>query len=265
MLRVWYYKRVFLCYILVLLSLLVLFPVSVMADRSEVDSVITVDKNASAIGSICSQANSTVGRKKILVYTGSDGLLSFSNKLYSKLDVEEKREFMKTALKATRESGLGTQVKNKVYNFIANQDNPTSAAVKYLQTDASADFVAARSWFRPFSGVIGTIMGCLCLAIFIFMSMSIVFDIAYLVLPGFQALLEHGEENKRPFGVSREAWKANIESEKESEPKSVMTIYLKKRIPVMILISICLGYVISGMIYDIVVFFIDSFAVSLAS
>lgn len=241
------------------MSVLLLSSIVVFADRSDVDAVITMQPNQSEISSVCAQANATVG-ETILVYTGNDGMLTFSNKLYSELDMEEKREFMRVALSATKETSLGVQQQNKLYNFIYEQDNAVSAAVRYLQSDTSADFVAAKEWFRPFSSPLSTLMGILCLLIFIFMGLSIIFDIGYLVIPMFQGILEHGEDRKRPFGVSREAWQANREVENDERHRTVLSIYLGKRIPAIILMSLCLGYVISGYIYDIVIYFIDAFS-----
>lgn len=241
------------------LTVLLLSSITVFADRSDVDATITMQPSQGEISSVCAQANATVG-EDILVYTGDDGVLTFSNKLYSELDMEEKREFMRVALAATKETSLGVQQQNRLYNFIYEQDNAVSAAVKYLQSDTSADFVAAKEWFRPFSSPLSTVMGVLCLLIFIFMGFSIIIDVAYLSLPFFQGLLERGEERRRPIGVSREAWAANKEVETDERHRGIFSIYLGKRIPAIILMSICLGYVISGYIYDIIIYFIDAFS-----
>ena len=241
------------------LTVLLLSSITVFADRSDVDATITMQPSQGEISSVCAQANATVG-EDILVYTGDDGVLTFNNKLYSELDMEEKREFMRVALAATKETSLGVQQQNRLYNFIYEQDNAVSAAVKYLQSDTSADFVAAKEWFRPFSSPLSTVMGVLCLLIFIFMGFSIIIDVAYLSLPFFQGLLERGEERRRPIGVSREAWAANKEVETDERHRGIFSIYLGKRIPAIILMSICLGYVISGYIYDIIIYFIDAFS-----
>lgn len=224
-----------------------------------VDAVITVSTGSAEISSICSQANAQTNTT-ILTYKSSEGTLSFSNSNYSELDIKEKQNFMKTALLATKESHLGTQVKSKVYNFISEQDNSVASAVKYLQTDTSADFAEAKAWFAPFSGPISTVLGLLCILIFVFMGASMIFDIAYLVLPGFQLILEHGEEHKRPFGVSNAAWKTNRQISDANNSDNVMSVYLKKRIPEMFLISICLGYLVSGKIYSVMVYFINAFS-----
>lgn len=249
-----------LCYISLLLALTFSMGIStsVFADRSDVDSVVNIGEGQGAVASICARANDVSGTD-ILVYTGNDGILSFSNKLYAELDMETKRQFMETALKTTKESSLGTQAKNKVYNFIEKQDETTSAAVKYLKSDASADFAEARAWFRPFSSGFGVVMGVMCLLIFMFLGASIVFDLCYLLIPGVQLLLERGKSNERPVGVSREAWKTQQDLERKTEYENALTIYLKRRVGIIFVCSLCLGYVISGKIYDVIVFFIDVF------
>lgn len=225
---------------------------------AEVNSVVSVEKNKASISTICSTANDSVG-KQILKYNSGKGSLTFNNVKYSSLDYDDKVLFMEKALSATRKSGLGVKTKNKVYNFISDQDSPVASSVRYLQTDASADFVEAKSWIAPFTGPISTVMGVLCLLIFIFLSLSIIVDLAYLALPGVQLLCERGELNKRPFGVSTEAWKTNKKYSSENISENIITCYLKKRVPVIIVISICLSYLISGKIYSILVFFMDAF------
>lgn len=253
-------KRYSFLYVFLMICMMFSSVIFVHADRSDVDSLCNIGTGQSAVVGICNRANEVAGKNvEILVYTASDGILSFSNKDYKDLDMDTRRDFMETALSATKESGLGSKTKNKVYNFIEQQDSTVSAAVKYLKSDASADFVGAKSWFRPFSGVFGYIMGFLCLAIFMFLGASIVFDIAYLVLPGMQLLLEHGNTDKRPFGVSREAWKTQREIESADKYQNAVVVYAKRRVGIILICSLCLAYVISGKVYDIIIFFIDIF------
>lgn len=239
------------------LLILVLCPVSVYA-RNEVDAIKFIEKNAEEITTICTNANSKVG-SLILSYTPDDGLVSFSNKGYKKLSSDKKEIFMEYALLYAKESGLTANVKNKLYNFIAEQDGTTAAAIKYLSTDTSADFVTAGAWLKPFTGVIGTILGILCLLIFLFLTMSVVVDIAYLVLPGFQMLCERGEDHRKPFVISREAYTALRDCERSVEYRSVMSIYFKRRVGTVIMIAVALLYLISGQIYDLMSWFMDSF------
>lgn len=253
-------NRKLVCLMLAIVYLIVFTssPAVYATSKSSVNSVTSVSKGSAEISRICSQGNKSVG-VTILSYASREGSLSFNNSAYSRLDIEQKRTFMEIALGATKECNLGKQQKNKVYNFIAKQDSTVSAAMKYLKTDTSADFVSAQAWFRPFSSPISTVMGFLCIVIFVTLGFSFIFDVSYLVLPGFQLIVERGEENKKPIGVSKEAWKANKQTEDVNEGQSAMILYLKKRIPVIFLIALSLGYLISGKIYDICVWFIDAY------
>lgn len=253
-------KRIFRVLFIALSTFSVMFISSVLvfAERSDVDSTISMQPS-SEISSVCTQANNTCDLN-ILVYSG-DGVVTFSNRVYSTLDVEQKKTFMNTALGAVRATGLGNQQKNKLYNFIAEQDTTTSAAIKYLKSDVNADFVEAKAWFRPFSKPISTAMGIICLLVFMFSGFSMLFDCAYLCLPAFQGILERGETGRRPFGVSREAYATMKEIyNDEMKNKNIMSVYFSKRIPVIIICSISLGYIVSGKIYDVMIFFVDAFS-----
>lgn len=229
---------------------------------SDVKSYTTVSTGSvQTVKGICSNANNSVGGVDILS-CDNNGRLSFNTVKYLSLSADDKETFMTQALTVTRGSGLGVKTKNQVYNFIAQQDTSVSAAIKYLAEDTSADFATASKWIRPFSGGIGVVTGVLCLVIFLFLGISIVIDIAYLVLPGVQLILERGEERKRPIGVSNEAWKVNREVAKDmNNSENVLIVYLKRRVPVIFIIAIALGYLISGKVYDIFTYIANSFNV----
>ena len=258
------YKR-FMRSFYVFFSMLCLFVMLCIPVRADTSVDASCGVNASALSGICAQANAVVGNNaKILKYEAASGkkesVLYFSNQEYSKLDTDTRKAFMKKALKLIAESNMGTQAKAKAYNFIADQDAPVTQAIRYLQSDASADLAEARNWLRPFSGLMGTIMGVVALMTFIFLTASVIFDLAYLSLPMVQGILEHGEENKRPFGVSREAYRSLRDVEKNPKFKGILSVYFSRRLPVFIGIGICLGYIVSGNIYDFIVFFVDNFS-----
>lgn len=212
----------------------------------------------STVKGICSVGNNSVN--KTILSCNNNGTLSFNSSVYAMLDIDKKDTFMEASLSAVSKSGLGVKVKNKVYNFIANQDTAVSSAIKLLAEDTTADFVTASKWLKPFSGGISTAMGVLCLLIFIFLGFGLCMDLAYLSIPGFQLILERGEENKRPFCVSPEAWKVNRKIASDpNNGENIISAYLKKRVPVILVIAITLCYLISGKIYDVMVFFSESF------
>lgn len=251
-----------ICFIFILMNI----SLSVSA-ADNIDAVIQVPSNYSAtISVICNNANNSVGYNsagnQILHYgtgTNGEGLLYFTAKNYNKLNTDDKNTFMEKALSATTKASLPAKTKNAIYNFIASQDTPVSNAMKYLKSDANADFVEAKKWFDPWSGVVGTIIGVLCVCIMMFLGLSITLDIFYIVIPGMQLMLDKGEENKKPLLISREAYTSVKDAEKDTEYRNVLSTYLKRRVGLIIILAICLGYLVSGKIYDIVAYLIDSF------
>jgi len=234
------------------------FSVTVMADGINIDAVLTVNKNEASISNIVNVANNSVD-KTILKYNASEGLLSFVAKDYNKLDTDSKNTFMESALTATTKSGLNAKSKNAIYNFIASQDTPVSNAMKYLKSDANADFVEAKKWFDPWSSTIGTIIGVLCVCIMMFLGLSITLDIFYIVIPGMQLMLDKGEENKKPVLISKEAYMSVKDAEKDTEYRNTLSLYLKRRVGLIFVLAICLAYLVSGKVYDIIAYIIDSF------
>lgn len=214
---------------------------------------------AAAVGAMVdSVSNSTKTKIMWVEYKNSGALLHFDNVAYNKLDKKQKESFMSDILSRLNSSSMGANAKNKVYNFVASQDPAVTSALKYLQTNTNADFVEAKNWFDPASKPISIALGVLSLLIFLFLGAGIVMDLSYMILPGMQLILERGESNKKPFGVSLEAWKATREAMDTNE--NTLSIYLKRRIPVIILVSIALGYLITGGFYDMIMYIVDAFS-----
>ena len=250
-------RKVIKIAVIISLLLFVTSKVSSASGRSDVDSIISVGKSVNELSSICSKSNDVVG-KKILVYTSGDGLLSFSNKIYGELSTDEKEDFMGKSLMYVKESNLGVQVKSKVYNFIYDQDSSLSASVKYLKSDTSVDFASALSIFKPFGSFLGTVIGVVVLIICSFMMLSIVIDLAYLNIPLIEATLNRGN-NDKPVLISESAFKASLEARQKAYEENSTVIYIKNRVPIFLLVSFMVMYLVSGKIYDLLGSFIDLF------
>lgn len=248
----------------VVLLLIVLICLSALpvVFASEIDATLQTVTGSAYLADMCSQANNTV-HETILSYESGSGLLRFNNRVYKELDAEDKEKFMECALSyiAKLPSTVSGQMKNSVYNFIAQQDTAVTSAMKYLQVNAGADLVEAEKWFAPFNSVIGTVMGILCILIFLFLGLSILFDIFYIVIPPFQAMLEAGSDGtKKPWGVSREAWGSMRDAEKSEEYKNVMSLYFKRRAGVLVIVALAITYLVSGEIYDLVIWLVEAFS-----
>lgn len=241
-----------------LLGFFILIIASVTVVAGEVDAVKYIEKNAAEIMALVSRAEQ-MGYPGILSYDGATGNIYFSNKNYNDLDTEDKTRFMEETLGFVRECGLSAQSKNRLYNFIEDQDGTVAAAIRFLSSNTSADFVTASNWLRPFTGGVSTFLGIMCLIIFISMSISVVIDCAYLTLAAVEAILDRDDPNKKPLLVSREAWKSKREADSSNNYVSPMPLYFKRRIVMMVISGVCLLYLISGQIYDIMNWLVDSF------
>lgn len=219
-------------------------------------AMITANGIASRCGipkfnGVCSNAKQFVGVDGTSIYINKQG--------YNKLSADEKQEVMAAALSCARNITT-TQLRLKVYNFIADQDTSTSSLVRQLSNDVDADFATAYSWFKPFSGGVSTFLGLMTLGIFITLTCMITVDLAYLVIPPFRQVLDKDGKEKPNF-ISNEAFKATLEAEKDNlSYKSSMALYFKHKTVQLIVIAICLLYLVSGKIYSLVAWFIDAFS-----
>lgn len=213
---------------------------------------ISDDEATSALmESITRTVNSSVGGKYFLVYS-KDGLLSFSSSIYRALEKDDQRRLMRFTLKTVKESQLPSKVKTKVTTFISDQDRLVADSIQALNSDTSSELSAGYVWFLPFASPASTVLGFLAIVIFVFLTVSIVVDTAYLTVGIFRQFLESGEG--KPKFVSGEAWDTAREVDNSLQSgtyKDYLLVYFRKRIGIFILTSIVLAYLISGQIYSI--------------
>lgn len=181
---------------------------------------------------------------------------------YNRLSQEKKKQVMGIALNAIETSGVSKINRGKIYNFIANNDKSTSNLVRQLSDDVTADYVNAYSVFKPFTGFIGIVLGCVTLAIFICLALTIVFDLAYIVIPVWQEFLNTHTDKEKPKLTSLEAWSAVREAEKGAgnEFREPLGIYFKTKAKQFIIMGICLLYLVSGKIYVLIAYIMDAFS-----
>ena len=181
---------------------------------------------------------------------------------YNKLKQGAKQDVMQLALSEIYNSSISRTNKNKIYNELCSYDSATSSLVRQLSNDVNADFYEAYKYFKPFSGVLGVILGLFSIVIFALLGLTICVDIAFMTIPFIQNSLMSGSEDKVKF-VSLEAVSAVKESESKvggSDYKSPVQFYLKSKSKQLVAISICLLYLVSGQIYNVLAQIIDYFS-----
>ena len=224
------------------------------ARRSETDAIrfISDDKATSSLmSSITASVNSSVGGKYLLVYS-TDGMLSFSNYIYRQLSEEDRYKVMDLALRTVKESQLPEKVKYKVSDFIKDQDTKIASSIEALSSDTSWELSKGYTLFIPFTSPLSTFLGFIAIVIFVMLSSSIVFDIAYLTIGFFRSLFESGEG--KPRFVTVEAWETakQVDSSLESgNYKDYLLVYAQKRAGIFFFTSLVLIYLISGQIYQV--------------
>ena len=194
--------------------------------------------------------------------SGYDMVIEVAMSKYKELPAKDKQKVMTIALDTINNSQISKMNKTKLYNKVAELDESVSSLVRQLSDDVKADFASGYNMFKPFSGVLGTILGVLCLAIFIMLGITIIIDIAFITLPFLQiALTDRIEQKKKVSIVSNEAVKAVEAAHNSSGTEYInpMGYYLKHKVKQLIALGICLLYLVSGKIYYLMAQIIDLF------
>lgn len=225
------------------------------------DLCLTINNNLHARGIMKSNV-AAVADTDFVTYSFSSNVANITINMieYNKLGNKVKQDLMQVALDTTYNSNVSKTNRNKIYNALCKQDEPTSALVRQLSEDVNADFAGAYKYFKPFSGPLGVVLGLLTLVIFVILSLTLVIDIAFITLPFVQSCLLNND-GKAKF-VSIEAVNAVKEQESKSGSEYVnpMGIYLKSKTKQYIAIFICILYLMSGKIFSLLAGFMDYFS-----
>lgn len=213
---------------------------------------------------LCAQVNtmSDVGFD-FLTYNSDSGDVTIEINMakYKDLSQKGRQRLMQLTLSAVQNSEVSRTNRNKIYNFIADEDVAVSSLVRQLSDDVRADFAGAYSYFKPFSSGLGIILGILVLAIMTALGLTIVVDLSYITIPWVQLAFEEKKKHQKPWGVSIEAWKAVEEAESKSGSDYVnpLSVYFRSKSKQMVAISLCLLYLVSGQLYNFIADVMDYF------
>lgn len=219
------------------------------ADTSEVLSSTYIAENDPNISQIVINSK-RLSNYEILSYNGKTGVVSFNYQNYNKL--EDKQDFLVGVLSSVNKSGLGVQRKNKLYNFIAQQDGSLSAVVKKLTVDGSSDFYTAASWLHPFSDAFSTGLGMVVIVMFMLMSFSVILDISVITLPGLRLLASTegtGKVKSKISSLVSADCRYAIKVE-DTSGKSAIFVWMRRRAITLGVVSVLLLWLVAGTFYD---------------
>lgn len=256
-------------------------PVSIYADANPVISIIQPPQaDRDAIKSMCDNINTDIAETNLFVtrdFTGNIvdtyDLISCSEsgdtvnieldlQRYVDLDQKNKQEIMQIVLDDVTSSTVSRSNRNKIYNEICALDETTSALVRQLSSDVKADFVGGYAWFKPFSSPISVALGFFTIILFVTLMITMLIDIAYINLPIIQVgLAKKDKQGEKPRIVSSEAFSAVMESDSKAGTSYVNAniVYLKRKWKQLVIVSLCILYLASGTIYDIIARLVDLF------
>lgn len=202
---------------------------------------------------------------------------------YNQLTAGAKQDFLKDFIQiaynyedyySKNESGNNQVVTGETVSDLLEELQQVSGAgsqiMAALMSDTKPDYATANRIYQPFSGLVGTALGLISILIMSLLAVTMALDIAYIVIPSFQLLLDGGDDagGGQAKGMSR-----IISQEARSAVKSVsdgggggqsgsgnkMAIgqYFKMRWKALIVLGICLLYLVQGQIYSFVAWVID--------
>lgn len=213
----------------------------------------------------------------------------FSEAKYNELTAGAKKSYLENYIRianawseaVTKDSGMfnsaNTITEDTVNDLLEEVQNTSGAGSQMLASllqNTKPDFVTANRIYKPFSGIVGTVLGVISILIMALLGVTIALDIAYIVIPAFQLFLDGdsdggGAQSGAAKGmariISQEARNAvkSVENgggaggQSGSSNKLAISVYAKHRWKSMLVLGVCLLYLVQGQIYAFVAWVID--------
>lgn len=156
------------------------------------------------------------------------------------------------------------------FKELQSLDGVGSKLMSTILSNTKPDFVTANKIYEPFSGIVGTVLGILSILLMAFLGIVMVLDISYIALPPMRMFVGEstgrGSKDGNPGGIKSNlisndavyAVKVAEESDgHDGSKKQALGVYLKRRIPMLILLGVCLLYLVQGQIYTLVSWILD--------
>lgn len=167
-------------------------------------------------------------------------------------------------------SQSGTEIDDSTIDewmqLLSNASGMGSSLLAALMADVKPNYASANNIFKPFSGVIGTILALLSIIVMALVGVTMAMDICYITIPAFQLAMNgdgdgggDGKGKSKIGGIISADAKAAC-SEKDNgncTSKEALGKYFKTRVFGLCLLGICLLYLVNGQIYTFVSWLIN--------
>lgn len=192
------------------------------------------------------------------------------NKLNSAAQTDLVKDIAEKSYEAEdKKKNVSEETVQNWWKELQTKDGAGSKFLNVILENTKPDFVTANKLYQPFSGILGTIMGIIAVIGMAMLGVVLVSDIFYIVIPPVRMLVADegggGEGRGSRKGASKifsdDALYAVRVAEDSNDTggskKQALGVYLKRRIPMLILLGICLLYLVSGQIYTLVGWVLD--------
>ena len=203
---------------------------------------------------------------------------AFESTKIDQLKASQKQKFIENVItlanavaydcdKGKKSLGVNSDTVNILLEKVQNECGMGSEVLAAVLQDTQPDYTSASKIWKPFSGPVSTMIGVLAIAMMSLLGLTMALDIAYVVIPAFQMLLngdsEGGQQSNTTKGLSKIVSKAARDAVKEegnsnnSDSKSQIGTYFKKRWKELIVVGFCLLYLIQGQIWSLISWLIN--------
>jgi len=201
----------------------------------------------------------------------SDGLIN--ENLFLQLTSKEQSNFVSdvanrsmAAAHSSTNAGVTEETVEDWWKELQSIDGVGSKFMGTILENTKPDWVSANRIYKPFSGIVGTVLGLIAVVGMGFLGIVLVADIFYITIPPIRMFVAaEGDKDGTKIPVSKifshDAMYAVQVSEDSKEgngsPKQALGVYFTRRVPMLILLGICLMYLVQGQIYVLVSMVLD--------
>jgi len=194
--------------------------------------------------------------------------ITFNAQEFELLGDYEQKITLKNFEEALNASSISDQGKQYIYNEVRySYDYDIRLIQEKVIDDVQPNMFLSYELFHPFSGVISTIVGCVCVVTLMSLVVTVVLDVMYMQFPVFRektfqatqrggggrfSFIKNRTQIERPWFISYEAAYANKVNVESNGTRNALLIYLRYRALTFIVVAFCVVYLMNGMFVGIV-------------
>lgn len=254
----------------ILLALVMIFSFAMSTyatDASDAENALKNDVYGEVAGkNYDKEGGGSISGDKLFVSSGDS--YDLDEETFNQLTSDAQTKLIKDIKRYSDESvknneEVSTETVQNWFKELQSIDGVGSKLMTTILANTKPDFVAANAIYQPFSGIVGTVLGLLSVLLMAFLGIVMVLDISYIALPPMRMLTSEESKGKglKSNLISNDAIYAVRVAEDQNDgdgsKKQALGIYLKRRIPMLILLGICLLYLVQGQIYAFVGWILD--------